>query len=147
MHKEIAFEIPGPIKGKARARVTRAGITYTPKETVQYENLVRVCFREAQVISGIALEEGPVTAVLDVYYEIPKSTTKKKHAQMLLNQLLPTKKPDVDNIAKVVLDSLNGIAYRDDAQVVQLRVNKYYSKRGHPYVAVRLLQIQEGAGL
>lgn len=144
MHREIAFEVPGPIKGKARARTTRTGITYTPKETVQYENLVKVCFREAQEISGVTFEDEPVAAVLDVYYEIPKSTTKKNCALMLLNKLLPTKKPDVDNIAKIVLDSLNGIAYRDDVQVVQLQVNKYYSKRGKPYVSVRLMQVQEG---
>ena len=51
----IAFEIPGPIKGKARPRVTRAGIAYTPKETVQYENLVKLCFREAAASGNVDL--------------------------------------------------------------------------------------------
>lgn len=140
----IAFEIPGPIKGKARPRVTRVGITYTPKETVQYENLVKLCFREAQAKAGIELLDKPVRASLEVYYEIPKSTSKSKQGAMLLDRIYPTKKPDADNIAKIVLDSLNGIAYKDDSQVVELTVNKFYSKRGQPYVFVRLSPMPEG---
>ena len=134
----ISFEIPGPVRGKARPRVTRAGITYTPKETVQYENLVKLCFREA------AASDKPVRAQLEVYHEIPKSTSKSRQGAMLLDRIYPTKKPDADNIAKIVLDSLNGIAYKDDSQVVELIVNKSYSKRGQPYVFVRLSAMPEG---
>lgn len=140
----IAFEIPGPVKGKARPRVTKAGITYTPKETVQYENLVKLCFKQAQEGSGVNLFDLPVRAMIEVYYEIPKSTTKLKRAAMMADRLYPTKKPDSDNIAKIVLDSLNGIAYKDDSQVVELMVNKFYSKRGQPYVFVRMSPMPEG---
>lgn len=140
----IAFEVPGPIRGKARPRVTRAGITYTPKETAQYENLVKLCYREAAASSAMDLFEQPVRAQLEVYYEIPKSTTKSRQGAMLLDRIYPTKKPDADNIAKIVLDSLNGIAYKDDSQVVELTVNKFYSKRGQPYVFVRLSPMPEG---
>lgn len=140
----IAFEVPGPIRGKARPRVTRAGITYTPKETAQYENLVKLCFREAAAAHEVELFEKPVRAQLEVYYEIPKSTTKSRRGAMMMDRLYPTKKPDADNIAKIVLDSLNGIAYKDDSQVVELMVNKFYSKRGQPYVFVRLSPMPEG---
>ena len=139
----IAFEVPGPIRGKARPRVTRAGITYTPKETAQYENLVKLCFREAAA-QEVELFEKPVRAQLEVYYEIPKSTTKSRRGAMMMDRLYPTKKPDADNIAKIVLDSLNGIAYKDDSQVVELMVNKFYSKRGQPYIFVRLSPMPEG---
>ena len=140
----IAFEVPGPIRGKARPRVTRAGITYTPKETAQYENLVKLCFREAAAAQEVELFEKPVRAQLEVYYEIPMSTTKSRRGAMMMDRLYPTKKPDADNIAKIVLDSLNGIAYKDDSQVVELMVNKFYSKRGQPYVFVRLSPMPEG---
>ena len=140
----IAFEVPGPIRGKARPRVTRAGITYTPKETAQYENLVKLCFREAAAAQEVELCEKPVRAQLEVYYEIPKSTTKSRRGAMMMDRLYPTKKPDADNIAKIVLDSLNGIAYKDDSQVVELMVNKFYSKRGQPYIFVRLSSMPEG---
>lgn len=146
MPNVITFEIPGPVRGKARPRVTRSGVTYTPKETVQYENLVKLCFREAASAAGLDLFEQPVRAQLEVYYEIPKSTSKSRQGAMLLDRIYPTKKPDADNIAKIVLDSLNGIAYKDDSQVVELMVNKFYSKRGGPYVFVRLSPMQEGRG-
>lgn len=140
----IAFEIPGPIRGKARPRVTRTGNAYTPKETVQYENLVKICFQEAAAAGSLNLFELPIRAQLEVYYEIPKSTSKSRQGAMLLDRIYPTKKPDADNIAKIVLDSLNGIAYKDDSQVVELMVHKFYSKRGKPYVFVRLSQMPEG---
>ncbi|WP_332834903.1 RusA family crossover junction endodeoxyribonuclease [Clostridium perfringens] len=40
----------------------------------------------------------------------------------------PTKKPDVDNIAKIILDSLNGVAYKDDSQIVDIRIIKKYTE-------------------
>ena len=46
---------------------------------------------------------------------------------MLANELQCTKKPDADNIVKVVLDALNKVAYRDDAQVVELVAIKRWS--------------------
>lgn len=48
---------------------------------------------------------------------------------MLNGELLPAKKPDIDNIVKAVLDALNEVAYRDDTQVVELQVRKQYSER------------------
>ena len=139
----ISFEIPGPVKGKARPRMTKTGVAYTPEDTVRYENLVKLCYREAAK-EGPRLYESPVRAQLEVFYDIPKSTSKKKQKDMLSDKLYPTKKPDADNIAKIVLDSLNGIAYKDDAQVVELSVNKFFSKRGQPYVFVRLSPMPEG---
>jgi len=47
---------------------------------------------------------------------------------MLDNKIYPTIKPDTDNIAKSILDSLNGIAYKDDKQVVMLTVEKWYAE-------------------
>jgi Holliday junction resolvase RusA-like endonuclease len=54
----------------------------------------------------------------------------------------PTKKSDADNIAKIVLDSLNKIAYYDDAQVVELEVKKIYAQ-SEPYVDVLIEEISE----
>jgi Holliday junction resolvase RusA-like endonuclease len=60
-------------------------------------------------------------------FSIPKSTSKKKHKLMLENIIRPTKKPDADNIAKIVCDALNGIAFLDDKQIVDARITKWYS--------------------
>ena len=62
------------------------------------------------------------------YYGIPKSASKKKRRLMLEHKLRPTKKPDWDNIGKIICDSLNKIAYHDDSAVVDAQVRKFYSE-------------------
>ena len=84
------------------------------------------------------------------YFQIPKShyryykktnTTNldKVGEQMRDGLIMPTKKPDTDNIAKIVLDSLNGIAYPDDSQVVDLQVLKRYCE--NPRVELEIYPI------
>lgn len=114
--------IEGKIKGKARPRVFN-GHGITPKDTVQYENWVKICYKEQD---GRYLE-GSVKATITAYYKIPKSYSKKRIKAINEGLELPTKKPDVDNIAKIILDSLNGIAYKDDSQIVNLTVIKKYT--------------------
>jgi len=136
----ITFTVPGEPKGKARPRVVRnAGrsITYTPQETVIYENLVRLSYQQAA--HGQRLS-GAVQAEIVGYFTIPKSTSKKNRLLMLALKLFCLKKPDVDNLAKIVLDSLNKIAYDDDAQVCRLFVEKRYGE--NPRVEVRLTELE-----
>lgn len=82
--------------------------------------------------------EGAVRAEITAYYGIPKSASKRTRADMLSRYIRPAKKPDLDNVAKIVLDSLNGLAYKDDAAVVELVVEKFYSET--PRVEVRLVE-------
>lgn len=114
--------VEGKIKGKARPRVFD-GHAVTPQDTVNYENWVRVCYKQQ---SNKKLE-GPINALIIVYHKIPKSYSKTKRLDCILGILRPTKRPDIDNIAKIILDSLNGIAYGDDSQVVGLTVMKKWT--------------------
>lgn len=132
----VNFTIPGEPKAKARPRVTKKGITYTPKETTEYENWVRQCYVTGN--QGKVLK-GQVKVIINAYFSIPKSTSQKKQKEMKNFLLRPTKKPDTDNIAKIVLDSLNKIAFDDDKQVIDLRVLKFYSE--NPRVEVTLDEI------
>ena len=120
------FTVPGEPKAKARPRVTKGGITYTPKDTVIYENLVKMCYRQ-QVGKFAGADNAPITLHIDAYFTIPKSTSQKKRREMLAGVIRPTKKPDGDNIYKIVADSLNGIAYKDDSQIVDCIVRKWYA--------------------
>ena len=131
----IEFTIPGEPKGKGRPRLGRSGHAYTPHDTAAYENLVKVCFSEAYPDHEPLSSDIPVTAYIRAYYKIPKSTSKKKYLAMIIGSLYPLKKPDLDNIAKIICDALNGIAYYDDAQVRKMIIEKYYSK--DPRVDVR----------
>ena len=55
---------------------------------------------------------------------------------MLAGYEKPCKKPDIDNIAKVILDALNDVAYHDDTQVVSLSMQKKYSREAKVEVEI-----------
>lgn len=126
--------IDGKPMGKQRPRFnSKTGNTYTPDKTVNYENWVKLCYQ--QQCDGEKLT-GKITASIMAYYPIPKNTSKIKKNYMLLGIERPTKKPDVDNIAKVILDSLNSFAYDDDKQIVTCGISKWYGE--NPRVEVIL---------
>jgi len=131
----INLTIEGEPKGKARPRVCKNGIAFTPKATVNYENYVK----ELYILNKLPKLQGYIKAKITAYYSIPKSASKVKKAEMKHEIIRPTKKPDLDNVAKIILDSLNGIAYKDDSQVVSLQVDKYYSN--DPRVELELEEI------
>ena len=117
--------VEGKIKGKARPRFnTKTGRAFTPEDTITYENWIKCCYQEQD---GKFID-GPVSARIEVYYKIPKSYTKKRVQAIRDGLEMPLKKPDSDNIAKIVLDSLNKIAFDDDAQVVELTVVKKWTE-------------------
>lgn len=128
----ITFNVPGEPQGKGRPRVTKFG-TYTPEKTMIYENWIKACYVE-QVNQHLG--EGQIIMAIEIYYSIPKSATKGKLLAMQHNIVRPTKKPDCDNVLKAVADSLNGIAYKDDSQIVRATVAKYYSD--NPRLVVNL---------
>lgn len=130
----VTFIVNGPIVAKQRPRFNGSTNTvFTPSKTIGYEGWIRDCYLFRG--PGKALE-GEIKATIEAYLEIPKSASKAKRIQMEKGILNPTKKPDLDNIAKSILDALNGIAYKDDSQVVELTVKKMYADK--PYVRVTL---------
>jgi Holliday junction resolvase RusA-like endonuclease len=138
----IEFTIPGDPQGKARAKVFKNKYTgnshgVTPEKTVLYENLIKTIF--IQTGYPMIEEKIPLLMVVNAHYGISKSTSKKDRLLMSEHSLRPTKKPDVDNIVKVVADALNGIAYHDDSQIVNVVISKWYSE--NPRVEVKINQI------
>lgn len=132
--KSVTFHVPGKPQGKARARTVRnretgRTMTYTPEETVLYENLIKAMYINAARGDGFAKfgKGTPVKLVVRIRYAPPASASKRKREQMLAGEVYPLKKPDIDNIIKVVADALNGIAYHDDAQVMTVNAKKVYS--------------------
>ena len=137
---------------KGRPRVLRNGHTYTPKKTKDYQKLVGYAY------SG-PLFKGAVSVKIDLYYQTPKSTSMRKSeiAEQLekvgestdglkrdlwyraceLDVIKAIVKPDVDNVSKCILDALNGIAYEDDNQVVELIVRKKRSTKPRAIVEIK----------
>lgn len=139
--KQIKFSVPGQPFGKQRPKFSRAGEfvkTYTPGETVSYENLVKLMYQQAakgRMFSDDAMLDVRIIA----YYGIPKSISKKKRKAMLEHKIRPAKKPDWDNIGKIICDSLNLVAYHDDSAVVDAQVRKFYAENPRVDVTIRII--------
>lgn len=117
--------IEGAIKGKDRPRFSRGSKKpHSTRETLKHEAWIRKCYKQQ---SGQYFT-GPLRVFINVYFKIPKSYTKKQREAIRTGELYPTKKPDADNIAKVILDALNKVAYKDDTQVIELVVIKRYTE-------------------
>jgi Holliday junction resolvase RusA-like endonuclease len=121
----IHLVVPGEPIGKARPRWSQHG-TYTPTKTVNYETQIKERFA-AEHPGHIPLTCA-VRMEVRAFFSIPKSASRTKAEAMRLNQITPTKKPDADNCLKIVADALNGIAYRDDSQIVWAEIRKGYSE-------------------
>lgn len=125
---QLDFMIRGKAKAKQSVKFTRNGFTYTPKDIIEYANLVKMSFvNKYPAWNPSQLKDCSLNVVINVFKQIPVSFSKKKQEKALAGEIRPTVKPDCDNIAKNINDALNGIAYPDDKQIVSLTVNKYYA--------------------
>jgi len=135
----IEFIVKG-IRGKARPRFARAtGRAYTTKDDKIYEEMVRDAYKGNLSFINSTL---PLRATIEVYHQVPKSYSKKKREQCLSGFIKPTVKPDLDNIAKVILDSNNKILYKDDSQITELIMKKQYCGCEESYVKVKIEEIE-----
>ena len=129
------FEVPGKVIGKGRPRLNSyTGVVYTPTRTKDYESLVEQYF--LLKYPRFKALEGRIKVSIIAYFSIPKTTKKSEINEMLDNNISPTKKPDIDNIVKVVLDSMNKFAFRDDNQITKLEVEKKYALEDKVYVKI-----------
>ena len=118
------FEIKEKAIGKQRPRYSsKTHRMYTPTKTSTFEEKVKWAFKSKYNIET-ELSTKPFKAKIIAVFEPAKSLSKKKKEELLYKDY--TKKPDADNIAKIILDSLNGLAYKDDNQVAELLVLKKY---------------------
>lgn len=124
---KVCFTVPGQPVGKARPKAARRGnfITmYTPKKTVNYESLV--AHSAYMAMNGRSMFVEAVSVELDIRVQIPESWSKKKQMMAMSGALMPTKKPDIDNVEKGIFDGLNGVVWKDDVQVVKVLKRKRY---------------------
>lgn len=129
------FEVIGEVVGKERPRVNMyTGAVYTPNKTKDYEFLIQQYFK--MKYPNHQTLEGRLSIQIVAYLKIPKSTSNKKTQEMLENKISPTKKPDIDNIAKVVLDAMNKFVFKDDNQVSKVSVEKRFGNEEKVWIMV-----------
>lgn len=132
----ISLSVLGEPMGKQRPRATFVAghaTIYTPKKTQGYEARFASAF--AEKYPDKEPMQGAIKVSINAFFALSKADfnskgePNKKGTAKLQNEIMPTKKPDCDNIAKAVLDGLNGIAFQDDSQVITLAITKNYSLR------------------
>lgn len=148
MEQYAEIIVDGEPVGKGRPKFARQGNyvkTYTPEKTADYENLIRTVYRltaKNKQYQTVYFPAGtPVSIHIRAYYGIPKNTSKTKSEEMLSGRIIPLKKPDLDNVCKIVCDALNGIAYADDKQIAELSCCKFYSR--NPRIEVTIKEFSE----
>lgn len=138
----VSFKVPGEPVGKGRPKFARVGdgvTTYTPRETRAYEERVRTAYRAA---GGPHLGDRALCVRIVACCPIPASVSKVRKYGIAFGFEQPTKKPDCDNILKIICDALNRCAYDDDKQIVRAEVVKKYTA-DIPRVEVTLYDVEE----
>jgi Holliday junction resolvase RusA-like endonuclease len=143
MTTDFSFVVPGRPYGKGRPRFAQ-GRTYTPRETVVAEQAIRGAWEHA---GAIRLPDGPVRLEITLGVVRPRSHFKKDGSTSTEGRRHPwpaRQKPDVDNALKLIMDSLNGRAYADDVQVVDVHVMRVWADAPFTRVVGRSLSSVSG---
>ena len=136
----ISFRVPGDPVGKGRGRIGQAGgkvWNVTPAKTRNYESMIRE-------LAAAAMADWPFiwdTACwvrIEIYIKPPASWSQKRQDEAVAGYWAPNHL-DVDNVAKAVLDGMNGVVFTDDKRVCDLTVWKSYARSPSVYVESGLI--------
>ena len=122
----IEFDVVGKIQPKQRPRFKRCGAyiqTYTPQQTLDYQKLVADAYITQHGDNKLT---GALIMEIDAFFNVPKSYSKKKKNELYGRPNI-AHNGDIDNVAKSILDGLNGVAWDDDTIVYDLHIRKYYT--------------------
>ncbi len=138
----IDFFVPGMPRGKGRPRFSRkTGRAYTDSVTKAYEDKIASIY---YMKYGLKHFGGGDLLHMQVYatFPIPKSVKRATRLDMKAGNILPSRKPDIDNILKIAMDALNGVAYKDDACVTALFGKKLYGEE--PGIRISIYKLPAG---
>ena len=141
----IKFSVPGQPQGKGRAKASNRGgfiKMRTPEKTIAYEGWVKQCAVEQLPLDFIPTKQA-ISAVVTMFYQMPKSGTKAVCVGRENGSIRPMTKPDIDNVLKAIFDSLNGIVYHDDSQIVEVTSSKHYSDKPRVEVLLKTWEREE----
>ena len=133
----VTIRVPGEPVAKGRPRATAIGghaRMYTPASTRAYEQRVAVAAREA--MAKAPPMEGALSVSIEITMPIPVSWSKRKQTDALAGLVMPTGRPDLDNLIKALTDACNGIVWRDDAQIVRLMAEKRHGEQPGASISV-----------
>lgn len=127
----IEFTVAGEPVAQGRPRFSTRGSfvkAYDPAKSKDYKAYVKLVAIAAMSERSLKPLDGAIAVSIRAYVSVPKSKSKKFRENALKGLERPTKKPDCDNIAKILLDAMTGIVYEDDKQIIRLVVEKFYDE-------------------
>lgn len=139
---ELTLTIPGEPCAQGRPRFSTAGgfvKAYDPDKSRNYKAYVKMCAIKSMQEQGWTLTEKALSIEIRAFMSIPSSKSKKFKQAAIVGIERPTKKPDVDNVFKILTDALSGIAYKDDKQIVAATVNKWYAEVPRVEALIRII--------
>lgn len=136
----VEFIVPGVPVGKGRPRVCVRGNrahAFTPAKTRAFEELVADAAALAMRAAGlVTVFGGPVRVRIVAGMPVPASWSKARRREALAGESFPVSKPDIDNIAKAIIDACNGVVIADDSRVQGILAEKIFS--AEPYCRVTI---------
>jgi Holliday junction resolvase RusA-like endonuclease len=126
----IRFTVWGAAQSKGSARAftpkgwTRPIITSANKNLKAWEQTIRTEVQRvmaetpAEVLT--ALYSGPISITLVFHVPRPKSAPRRVRE--------PTTRPDLDKVVRGAIDPLNGVLFKDDAQIVAIGARKVFAE-------------------
>jgi Holliday junction resolvase RusA-like endonuclease len=134
----IMFTIYGHPVAKGRPRFSTRGkfpVAYTPEKTKTYESEVGMMAKAAMGASQAL--EGALEAFIYVTFPVPASYSKKRTEDCLNDTEKHTKRPDLDNVVKAVIDGMSEIVFLNDSQITSIHATKVYGEIPKVEVMVR----------
>lgn len=136
----IEFKVEGKAVPQPRPRVYRTATgkskAVNSRQSINYKRIVKYAAKSYMNKQRKTLTERPLAMRLTFVFSPPKSYTQKKLNAVESGELRYTKKPDLDNLAKSILDALNGTVYKDDSQIITLSINKEYGHTDHVLINI-----------
>lgn len=133
----LTIHIPGEAQGMQRPRMSRNGHVYTPEKSRNQTAYVRTL--AAQEMMGREVFHGAVKMVMRTVLVPAASWPKRRKEAALRGEIWPCRKPDLDNVEKLLLDAFNGIVWNDDKQVCRVEKEKRYGPQALTVVTVETL--------
>lgn len=142
---ELKVFIPGEPCAQGRPRFSTAGgfvRAYDPAKSRNYKAYVKaVCADAAEKHGWLFNTDLPLEVEIIAGLSIPSSKSKKWKQAAAEGVEKPTKKPDIDNLVKIIMDALSGVIYKDDKQIIKMSVEKRYAEQPGVTLEVRVLNI------
>ena len=135
---QIMFTVYGEPVAKGRPRFSTRGkfpVAYTPEKTKAYE--FEVGMMALAAMGGTKPLEGALEAFIYITYAVPESYSKKRLEACLSGSEKHTKKPDLDNVIKSVIDGMDKIVFDNDSQIISIHATKVYGEVAKAEVMVR----------